>query len=368
MLNKALCSLLLLIFFRLASPDPGQATEQNSAAGKGIPASVAADYIHAVIQADRAIYSEVIVERLGFAISLRASERWLAEKTLPLPAQFLLLSSQVSAKKNIDMSYRLTSLWPLNPNNGPKNDQERYGLEKVLKNPGQPYRITQSTGNVLYHKSIYPDKAVTKACVTCHNHHPETVKNNFQLGDVMGGIIIKIPVNKDLKDPKTGEFLVPAEVVADYVHSVIESDRTVYSEYIVNRLQNENIVYASEHWWEDNALMLPAQFLLNASDLMTLASPRFDFKLISTWPINPHNGPSNEFESTALAQVAQEPFSPYHTIRTSGGKKYFQAVYPDFATTAACVTCHNRHPKSPKRDFKLNDVMGGIVMTIPINP
>jgi len=34
----------------------------------------------------------------------------------------------------------------------------------------------------------------------------------------------------------------------------------------------------------------------------------------------------------------------------------------------ACAECHNRHPNSPRRDYKLNDVMGGIVITIPVGP
>jgi hypothetical protein len=49
-----------------------------------------------------------------------------------------------------------------------------------------------------------------------------------------------------------------------------------------------------------------------------------------------------------------------------GGKYYFRAVYPDFAVAESCVSCHNSHPTSPKRDFKLNDVMGGIVLSIPL--
>jgi len=34
----------------------------------------------------------------------------------------------------------------------------------------------------------------------------------------------------------------------------------------------------------------------------------------------------------------------------------------------ACVGCHNAHANSPRRDFKLNDVMGGIVITVPLGP
>ncbi|MGH8865829.1 MAG: c-type heme family protein, partial [Burkholderiales bacterium] len=39
---------------------------------------------------------------------------------------------------------------------------------------------------------------------------------------------------------------------------------------------------------------------------------------------------------------------------------------PDKAVAEACVTCHNNHKDSPRSDFKLNDIMGGIVIRIPL--
>jgi len=60
----------------------------------GVSPEIAADYIHSVIEADRTIYSKMIVERLGEVASLKATENWMEENTLPLPAQFLLLASQ----------------------------------------------------------------------------------------------------------------------------------------------------------------------------------------------------------------------------------------------------------------------------------
>jgi methyl-accepting chemotaxis protein len=38
----------------------------------------------------------------------------------------------------------------------------------------------------------------------------------------------------------------------------------------------------------------------------------------------------------------------------------------DIAGSKACVTCHNSHEDSPKKDFKLGDVMGILVVNIPI--
>ena len=53
-------------------------------------------------------------------------------------------------------------------------------------------------------------------------------------------------------------------------------------------------------------------------------------------------------------------------IKTEGKARVFQALYPDKALSQRCADCHNVHPKSPKRDFKAGDVMGGILLTIPL--
>ena len=359
-----LLSLFLLIFsFSVESwANPSTGTKNQA----GISPQSAANYIHSVIEAGRTIYSEVIVERLGVTIDLKATENWKEQNTLPLPAQFLLLSSNTSNAKDIGMNYRLMSLWPINEKNGPKTKFEKIGLDKILESPEKPFTKVVTIRGKPYFKAIYPDLAVTKACINCHNHHPKSPKKNFNMGDVMGGISIVLPLNSDSKNIAGEDYRIPAEVVADYIHSVLESDRQVYSRHVVNRLQKKNIVYASENWWEDNALLLPAQFLLNASDLIINKNIDLDFKLISSWPINKHNGPANEFERKGLKDVVRHPVRPYIEYRKIGGRTYFQAVYPDFAVSPACVTCHNNHPNSPKRDFKLNDVMGGIVMTLPL--
>ena len=166
---RVLFCLSVLILLTLA-PHPLFAEANRS----GVPARVAADYIHAVIEAGRTIYSEVVVERMGVTIDLKATEHWDKENTLPLPAQFLLLSSRTSNAREVGMTYRLLSLWPINPKNGPQTRFEKKGLEEVVKNPNQPYAKTVVIQGKPFFKALYPDKAVTKACVKCHNNHPQT--------------------------------------------------------------------------------------------------------------------------------------------------------------------------------------------------
>ena len=157
------------------------------------------------------------------------------------------------------------------------------------------------------------------------------------------------------------------ESVADYVHAVIEADRAVYSRHVVDRMQEKGIVTASENWETQNTLPLPAQFLIDAARLVGKKENGIRYRLISLWPIYERNGPATEFERTALEAVQKQPAKPYTGYVESGRRRYFQAVYGDVGVAQACIGCHNAHPNSPRRDFKLNDVMGGIVITIPLD-
>ena len=81
----------------------------------------------------------------------------------------------------------------------------------------------------------------------------------------MGGIIIELPLGKRTERNVDEKFLLALEVVANYVYSVLESDRTVYDQHIVNRLEEQGILHLKEKRKNKNIFMLPAQFLLNSS-------------------------------------------------------------------------------------------------------
>lgn len=159
---------------------------------------------------------------------------------------------------------------------------------------------------------------------------------------------------------------IPPETVADYIYAVLQADRTFYTVHLVERMQSRGVIGAAENWRSSNALPLPAQFFQEASKLAALTGVKVRYKLISLWPINKQSGPANEFEHAGLEAVLKEPDKPYRNYMTEGGTRYFQALYADRAVSKVCVECHNAHPSSIKRDFKLNDVMGGVVITLPV--
>ena len=164
----------------------------------------------------------------------------------------------------------------------------------------------------------------------------------------------------------TDQVSIPPHTVADYLHDIMQADRTVYTTHIVERMQMKGIVVASENWEARGTLPLPAQFLMEAAGLLAEKRSPIRYRLISLWPIKARNGPATEFERRGLEEVQKTPERCYSGIVTRGGGRFFQAVYADRAVAHACVGCHNAHPDSPRRDFKPNDVMGGIVITIPL--
>ena len=162
----------------------------------------------------------------------------------------------------------------------------------------------------------------------------------------------------------------PPDIVSDYIYRIIKSERTIYGKYVVQRLKDENVVRASEHWQQDKALPLPAQMFRMSAELASENSP-FSYGAISPWSLNENNIPKSDFEKKAMDTILATGL-PYKDYQVKDGKKYYSALYPDKAVSAACIDCHNQHPfhkqRYPNKIFKVGDVMGGILINLPLDP
>jgi len=169
-----------------------------------------------------------------------------------------------------------------------------------------------------------------------------------------------------------GSETISVRAMADALHMVMDSDRSVYTKTIVNRLvKKEKVIKATEHFEDDKALALPAQMFRLGSELVAERAAEnpnvnFSYSLQSLWPVNKQNAPKTDAEKTGLQYVVDNVGKNYYTTETLGGQKYFTAVYPDIGIAPVCVACHNAHPDSPRDDFKLGEVMGGVVIRIPV--
>ncbi len=160
---------------------------------------------------------------------------------------------------------------------------------------------------------------------------------------------------------------VTVQAMTDALHTVMAADRKIYTKLIISRLaKKEKVIKASEHWKDEKALVLPAQMFRYASEEVGKKKPGFSYTLLSKWPINKQNTAKTDVEKAGLDYVAENPGKNYYSEESLGGKKYFTAIYADTAVSPACVSCHNKHKDTPKTDFKLGEVMGGVIIRVPI--
>jgi len=169
----------------------------------------------------------------------------------------------------------------------------------------------------------------------------------------------------------------PAEQVAEALYTVLVADRKIYASKVVNRLvKDEKVIKAHEEWEENKALLLPAQFFREGAEVVDEAEKPFEFSysLQSTWPLNYENAKKKTpTVEEGLAEVSNPDSEYYGKKWTSeeeiAGQKYFVGIYPDRAVAPACWECHNNHEnrKPDYPEFKKGDVMGGIVIRIPMD-
>jgi Protein of unknown function (DUF3365) len=179
------------------------------------------------------------------------------------------------------------------------------------------------------------------------------------------GMAIASTVHSEEKAHKLSS--VSIRKMADSLHTVIAADRQAYAQLIVQRLHDdEKLVKATEYWREAHGLPVPEQLLKAAAQNIQTAGAEFSYVLRSTWAINPNNGPQTQVEQTGIEQVTKNPKEAFYAEEELGGRSYFTAIYADRATLSSCVDCHNQHPRSPRKDFKLGDVMGALVIRVPL--
>ena len=154
---------------------------------------------------------------------------------------------------------------------------------------------------------------------------------------------------------------VEVERVFHAANAVNDAARRIYTGRIVGPGAKAGLKF-SEEWAEpgEEAGPLPALFLRLAAQRLETKSTRLSLYLGSDEPINKSNlfdGPQMAaFER--LKETKQPVFSEIENVGTVG-------MFPDLASAGPCVTCHNEHPDSPKKDWVLNDVMGATTWTYP---
>ncbi len=158
-----------------------------------------------------------------------------------------------------------------------------------------------------------------------------------------------------------GERL-PVKVLFDALAAEQDAARSIFTAEIVGPGLRAGLRFTED--WKDAAVQagpLPALLLREVSVRLQQQNSEVGLFLGSDFPI----APPNRLNATQAARFAsmKADGKPAYFFDTSNSMQ--TAMYVDRASAQPCVTCHNEHADSTKKDWKLNDPMGATTWLYP---
>jgi adenylate cyclase len=150
------------------------------------------------------------------------------------------------------------------------------------------------------------------------------------------------------------------------LNSVITSVRGYYASNVVGRVLANPGATKVVHNYETipGAIPIPATLSLELGKVIGAQQENISYRFVSDFPFEnrtPHQ--LDAFEKTALQKLRSDPNQKVIDSSTSLFSDSVRLVAP-VIMGQACVNCHNSHPESPKKDWKVGDVRGIQEVTI----
>lgn len=151
----------------------------------------------------------------------------------------------------------------------------------------------------------------------------------------------------------------------DYTE-VITAARRLYASEVVERLSKDGVKVLPDYLKHKGAVPLPATLTIELGKKLRKNNPDLIVDLYSDFPF-PWREPRalDDFQYHALNELRANPYKPYYRTESHGGRKFLRYAIAD-RMSASCIACHNSHPQSPKKDWKLGDVRGVLEVSRPI--
>ena len=158
---------------------------------------------------------------------------------------------------------------------------------------------------------------------------------------------------------------------ASDLNSIITSMRSYYANNVVKRIlaAPEGKTKVAHNYQElPGAIPIPATLSLELGKVISEQQHNIVYRFASDYPFaNRPQHSLDQLETNALRQFRQNP----NQVQSSTSDSLLIARTRFIAPVimgAACVSCHNTHPESPKRDWAIGDVRGiqEVAITQPI--
>lgn len=156
---------------------------------------------------------------------------------------------------------------------------------------------------------------------------------------------------------------------ASVLVSTINQARTSYSQNAVAKLRSHpDISIESQYHQKQYAVPNPATFAIELGEAISAPEQGLILHTFSNYPFTSritNGGPQDDFQKLALAKLNSQShvFERVEMIGDKNVLRHAEAIFME----ESCVDCHNYHPASPKKDWKVGDLRGAVDISIPLS-
>ncbi len=185
------------------------------------------------------------------------------------------------------------------------------------------------------------------------------------VGLLFGGLMIGVAVVQ-FQEANAKSLESTAVLAADTYLRVLEAVREVYTSEVVNRLEGSPVVVTHDYERYEHAVPLPATFTLSLADNLSPSIEGLAVRLYSEYPFPLRPAAEmDEFERRAFDILSAKPDSFVSEVQRTERGHVLRYARGD-TMRAECVSCHNSHPQSPKRDWEVGDLRGVLAISLPL--
>jgi adenylate cyclase len=196
--------------------------------------------------------------------------------------------------------------------------------------------------------------AGTMAKPSLQNKVPRSSKAGFLIVILLAGLPLAVWL--DLRN--LSETSLRSQ--AAQLNSVITGVRRYYAANVVGRILTSPGATQVIHNYKavPGAIPIPATLSLELGKVIGAQQQNINYRFVSDYPFEnrtPHQ--LDEFERNALQSLRDNPEQTIVDVSNSFLTDQIRLIVP-VVMESACVSCHNSHPESPRRDWKVGDVRG----------
>jgi serine/threonine protein kinase len=166
-----------------------------------------------------------------------------------------------------------------------------------------------------------------------------------------------------------GEDLVEQTALASAAMKtqILQDVNSFYSSQVAGRVDREHTEVTYDYASKKGAIPIPATFLTELGEKISAHTggvkvrqySDFPFQFRQPWKLD-------RFEQNALAELRMDPEKPVYSFEDVDGKPVLRYAIGR-RMEPSCVVCHNEHPASPKKDWKVGDVRGVLEIVRPLD-